>query len=105
MVLAGELEDPSLEALLKNRYFHEFMGVYVSIFGDDVRYSIIKFLCTRRSASGREIARNVGMSHKNVAKYLEDMTKKGVLEVSYEGHNIRLYVISPRAAILEKLFR
>jgi predicted transcriptional regulator len=73
------------------------------IWGDGINYLILKFLCNTEVASIRETARHVGMSHKNLIKYLDSLVKKDVIEVSYSSTNIRLYRISKRAGILRKM--
>lgn len=105
MSSVGELEDHQFDALLRNGGFHEILSIGAAVFGEDVKYSIIKFLCSRKAASVREIARNVGMSHKNLLKYLDFLERRGVVSVVYSGPNIRLYSLSERASILARLLR
>ena len=53
---------------------------------------IMSFLCTiESSASIRRISRNVGLTHKNTARYLELLLRAGLVEVSYKTVNLKLY--------------
>jgi predicted transcriptional regulator len=89
-------------ALIRNAHTR-ILDVVRIIWGEDINYSILKFLCSTEVASIRETARHVGMSHKNLIKYLDSLVKKDIIEVSYSSSNIRLYKISQRAGILRKM--
>jgi DNA-binding transcriptional ArsR family regulator len=73
------------------------------IFGDDVRFKIIDVLSKREGANLREIARCVGISHKNLSRYLECLVKKGVVDVFPVGIGMKVYRLSPKYDLLRKL--
>ena len=87
---------------LKSSEISDLSMLYKIIFGDDVRFLTLNFLCNKDCASIREIARNVGISHKNLVKYLDFLVDKGALEVVYSSLNIKLYKLSQKASILRK---
>jgi len=90
---------------LKSSEISDLSRLCKTIFGDDMRFLTLKFLCNRDCASIREIAKNVGMSHKNLVKYLDFLVNKGALEVVYSSSNIRLYKLSQKASILKKFLK
>jgi predicted transcriptional regulator len=83
----------------------DLFRLYEKIFGNDIRFLILKFLSNRDCASIREIARNVGMSHKNLVKYLDHLVDSDALEVVYTSSNIKLYKLSQNSSMLKKLFK
>ena len=83
--------------------FNELNEHFQNVFGDDIKFAILRFLCHRKAASVREIARGVGMSHKNVLKYLDFLASKEVVEIAYQTPHVKLYRLSRRAAILERV--
>jgi DNA-binding transcriptional ArsR family regulator len=72
----------------------DVLAFFELIFRTDVRFRIISCLANREGACLREIARNVGMSHKNLAKYLEKLMQKGVLEAFPVGLGGRVYKLA-----------
>jgi predicted transcriptional regulator len=65
------------------------------LFRDTTIMKVIEFLYIEgRPCSLRKISRNVGLNHKNLAKYLDLLLSKGIVEVVYEEKNIRLYRLS-----------
>jgi len=89
----------------KDSEITELCKLYAILFKDDMKYMILKFLSSKDVASIREIAKNVGMSHKNLAKYLDFLVNKGFLEVVYSGPNIKLYKLSQKALIFKKFLK
>ena len=86
---------------IKNDLFANFS----EIFGRDIRFLVLKFLSSKEVASIREISRKVGMSPKNLSKYLDHLTDKGVIEVVYRGKNIRLYRIAQKGEVIKRFIR
>jgi predicted transcriptional regulator len=75
------------------------------IFAEDVRFKIIDVLAKREGANLREIARCVGISHKNLARYLDCLIKKGVIDAYPVGLGMKVYRLSPKYDLLRKLQR
>ncbi len=73
------------------------------IFAEDVRFKVIDVLAKREGANLREIARCVGISHKNLARYLDCLVKKGVVDVYPVGIGMRVYRLSPKYDLLRTL--
>ncbi|MCP8308307.1 MAG: winged helix-turn-helix transcriptional regulator [archaeon] len=90
---------------LKNSEAKELSDLHEKIFRDNTKFLILKFLSHRDCASIREIARNVGMSHKNLSKYLDFLVDNGALEVVYTSPNIKLYKLSQKASIFKKFLK
>ena len=88
-----ELEEVSNEDLLK---------FFLTIFQTDVRFRIVATLSSREGAGLREIARHVGISHKNLAKYLQDLEEKGVLETYPIGVRNRVYRLAPKYGFVKR---
>jgi len=103
MSLTSNLGQEDTYPFLRIPAFNELNEVFQSVFGDDIKFAILKFLCGKKAASVREIARGVGMSHKNVLKYLEFLASKDVVEIAYQTPHVKLYRLSRRAAILERV--
>ena len=67
------------------------------LFRDTTLMKVIEFLYVEgKPCSLRKISRNVGLNHKNLAKYLESLVKAGIVEIVYEEKNLRLYMLSRR---------
>lgn len=65
------------------------------LFRDTVFVRVIEFLYIEgKPCSLRKISRNVGVNHKNLAKYLDSLVKAGIVEIVYEEKNLRLYTLS-----------
>lgn len=66
---------------------------------DDPRVKVI--ICMASYEEGelfsiRKLARCVGMAPKNMARYVEELRSRGIIECVYESPKLRLYKISPR---------
>ena len=90
---------------LKDSEIAELCKLYAILFKDDIKYMILKFLSSKDVASIREISRNVGMSHKNLAKYLDFLVRNDALEVVYSSPTIKLYKLSQRGSIFKKFYK
>ena len=74
----------------------EILSLFETIFKTDVRFKIIVTLSNREGAGLREIARNVGISHKNLTKYLETLEQKEILQTYPIGVRNKAYKLSPK---------
>ena len=78
----------------------ELLSLFESVFRNDVRFRVMVILSNREGACLREIARNVGISHKNLSKYLDILTQKGVVEVYPIGTRNRVYKLASKYSYL-----
>ncbi len=83
--------------------YSTILKLFDRIFEDDIRFSILKFLSKRDGTSVEEIAKNVGMSHKSLINYLDNLVEKGALEVTYTSSNARLYQTCKDLCILKDI--
>jgi len=83
----------------------ELISLIKSVWGEDVRFRVLKELANREGATMRELARRVGISHKNLAKYLQALNEKGVIDFFEPGSKARVYRLSQRWAFLAELLR
>ena len=74
----------------------EMFAFFEIVFKTDIRFKIIVELSNREAACLREISRNVGISHKNLAKYLETLEQKGVVETYPVGVRNKVYRLAPK---------
>jgi len=63
---------------------------------DNVKFRIIVELCKIEGASLRELARKVGISHSNLAKHLDFLVEKGVVEYFYASPRVKVYRLSKK---------
>ena len=103
MSIEGKVDQEELYPFLRIPAFNELNDLFQNVFGDDIRFAILKFLCGKKAASVREISRGVGMSHKNVLKYLDYLASKEVVEIAYQTPHVKLYRLARRASILERV--
>ncbi len=71
----------------------------IVIVSDDPRVKAI--ICMASYEEGelfsiRKLARCVGLAPKNMARYVEELRSRGIIECVYESPKLRLYKISPR---------
>jgi predicted transcriptional regulator len=74
----------------------EVLSFFETIFRNDIRFRIIMILSNREGAGLREIARNAGISHKNLLKYLEILAEKRIIEVYPVGIKNKVYKLSTK---------
>lgn len=79
----------------------DVFAVFELIFREDVRFKIIRTLSNREAANLRQIARCVGISHKNLSKYLEKLMQKGVVEAYSVGVRMRIYRLASKYDFLK----
>jgi len=74
------------------------------VFDEDIRLRIIAMLAEREEASLRELARSLGVAHKSLARYLDELTEKGIVETFEPEAARRAYRIAGQHAYLKELF-
>jgi predicted transcriptional regulator len=82
----------------------DLLSLFESVFRNDVRFRVIVILSNREGACLREIARNAGISHKNLVKYLETLTQKGIVETYPVGVRNRVYKLADKYSYLRSFF-
>ena len=95
----SELASLAHQELLDNYVFNLFERIY----REDVRFKILIILSRREGACLRELARNAGMSHKNLAKYLQALTEKGIIDSVPVGLRDKIYKLNANYAFLREL--
>jgi len=83
----------------------ELLALFETVFRNDVRFRVIVILSNREGACLREIARNAGISHKNLTKYLEMLMQKGVVEAYPIGIRYRAYRLANKYKYLRFFLR
>ena len=78
----------------------ELLSLFEVVFRNDIRFRIMVILSNREGACLREIARNAGISHKNLSKYLETLTQKGIVETYPIGIRNKVYKLAPKYSYL-----
>jgi predicted transcriptional regulator len=81
----------------------DVLAFFMMIFRSDVRFKVVLVLAKREGACLSEIARNVGMSHKNLAKYLEVLMQNGIVEAYSVGMRDRVYRLANKYSFLRQL--
>ena len=74
----------------------ELVSFFVTVFQSDIRFKIVATLSNREGAGLREIARQVGISHKNLGKYLQTLQENGILEAYSIGVRSKVYRLSSK---------
>ena len=97
-----ETLETSLKSLAKSV---DVFQIFSQIYSEDVKFRTILFLCKNNAASIRQIARHVGISHKNLAAYLDYLESKGIAKVLYNKPNMKLYGLSDKASLLRNLLK
>ena len=104
MLLKQLKDEPSSQQRLQSGInAPDVLAFFETIFRNDVRLKIVVILSNREGACLREIARNAGISHKNLAKYLEVLSQKGVVESYPVGARNIVYKLSNRYDYLREL--
>lgn len=83
----------------------EIFQVFKLVFCEDVRFRILKALSLREAVGLRELARLVGIHHKNLRKYLEDLIGKGVVVAFNVNPVVKAYRLSEEYDFLRKFFQ
>ena len=78
------------------------MPFFEAMFKNDIRFRIVVTLSKREAAGLREIARSVGISHKNLSKYLEELKQEGVIDTFQIGLRNKVYKIALRYDFVRK---
>jgi len=74
----------------------EVLSFFETIFRNDIRFRIIIILSNREGAGLREIARNAGITHKNLLKYMETLAEKQIVDVYPVGIKNKVYKLSTK---------
>jgi predicted transcriptional regulator len=82
----------------------ELLSMFEAVFRNDVRFRVIVILSNREAACLREIARNAGISHKNLVKYLDTLTHKGIVETYPVGIRSKVYKLASKYDYLRFFF-
>ncbi len=82
----------------------DLLSLFETVFRNDVRFRILVILSNRQAACLREIARNAGISHKNLVKYLETLTAKGIVETYPVGIRNRVYRLADKYNYMRTFF-
>lgn len=64
------------------------------VFDQDIKFRIIIALAKREALTLRELARNVGISPKNLYKYLAELNDKGIITYIEVSPRIKVYTLS-----------
>lgn len=80
----------------------DVVTLFRTVFRNDVRFKILTCLANREGANLREIARNVSLSHKNLAKYLKKLMQEGVVEAFPVGLRSRVYRLNAKYDFLRE---
>jgi len=83
----------------------EMLAFFNDLFKGDIRIKIVATLSRREGAGLREIARSVGISHKNLQKHLEVLEEKGIVQAFPIGPLRNVYKLSPRYNYLRQFFK
>jgi len=83
----------------------EIMELFETLFRNDIKFRILSVLSNREGACLREIARNVGISHKNLVKYLDTLSQKGIIEVYPVGIRYKVYRLSPKYDFVRQVLK
>jgi predicted transcriptional regulator len=78
----------------------ELLSLFEVVFRNDIRFRIMVILSNREGACLREIARNAGISHKNLSKYLDVLTQKGIVEAYPIGMRNKVYKLASKYSYL-----
>jgi len=71
----------------------------ISIVSDDPRVKAIMCMASYEEGelfSIRKLARCVGLAPKNMARYVEELRSRGIIECVYESPKLRLYKVGSR---------
>jgi len=79
--------------------------LFSSVYCEDVKFMILEALSVREGTSMRELARTVGIHHKNLSKYLEELSGKGALESFEVNPRMRVYRLSRECEFLRGFFK
>jgi predicted transcriptional regulator len=91
-----ETNQPSRQQSQTEADASDLLSLFENVFRTDVRFRIIVILSNREGACLREIARNAGISHKNLTKYLDMLMQKGVVEAYPIGVKYRAYRLADK---------
>jgi DNA-binding HxlR family transcriptional regulator len=79
--------------------------LFSSVYCEDVKFRILEALSVREGTSLRQLARVVGIHHKNLSKYLEELSRKGVVESFEINPRMWVYRLSRECEFLREFFK
>ena len=82
-----------------------FFSLAKLLLRDDISFKIIVALSQREGLGLRELARSVGISPKNLYKYLEELTAKNVVRSFQVSPRMKIYALREEYAFLRDLLR
>lgn len=83
----------------------EVLRVFSIVFSEDVRFKILRVLASREAVNLRELSRVVGMDHKSVRRYLEELVHKGLVKEIQVSSASRVYELNGEYYFLRELFQ
>ncbi len=74
----------------------------LAVLADDPRVRAVLCMASRGEElfSTRKLAMCVGLAPKNMARYVEELRARGIVEAVYEASRLRLYRINPRLSLI-----
>lgn len=96
------MQKKTLEVEMDAHYVVDFFQL---IFNESISFKIVVTLAKRDGANLREIARNVGISHKNLYKYLEELMRKGAIEAYPVGLRRKVYRLASKYEFLRDFLK
>jgi DNA-binding transcriptional ArsR family regulator len=94
----------SREFSIDDNTSYQVFNFFRSIYREDVRYKIIHALSKKELATLRGLARQVGLSHKNLRKYLNQLIENGIVESYPVGVRMRIYRLSKQCDLIKEFF-
>jgi len=89
------IQQPRVEEQILN-----VLTFFETVFRTDVTIKILKVLSNREGVCLREIARKSDTTPKNLVKYMETLTKEGVITIYSDGKKANVYTISTKYSFL-----
>lgn len=83
----------------------DLFRVFYSIFSEDVRFKILRVLASREAVNLRELSRIIGVDHKSVRRYLEELVNKGLVREIQVSSTSRVYELNGVYSFLRELFQ
>jgi predicted transcriptional regulator len=85
--------------------FEKLFELVRRVWGGDVKFQIVRVLCEREGCSLREVARLVGMHPSSVAKHLEELCERGVVEFFKPNLNTKVFRLAREYEVLREHFK
>lgn len=82
-----------------------FFSLTKLLLRNDINFRIVVALSQREGLGLRELARTVGMSPKNLYKYLEELSEKNIVRSFHVSPRMKIYTLGDEYGFLRDLFR